>query len=288
MTVNKLYSTLTFLVSLDGQLRLQPSLDTIKDTLNNLVNTPANPQFQGALASALTEFSKSARKLANSITPSQAAIIDEMGGGEFFDPSIAERIQASISANAMTPSVARDLVQNLANSRKTFLDTIGSTIQCVKRLNFTQAALPAGSADLAFLVPRDLFDNHLAEFAKELSFISRLIQHIAEGVTGQAEPVELESLSSSIPTVAVGASLAAIATLATIVSKFLEAWERIHKIRKLRDELTDIGMGGVAVEELTEKVTTTVDEIVEESTELVLVGYNGHDPGRRNELKTAI
>ena len=288
MTANKLYGTLTFIVALDDQLRLQTGLEQIRDTLNNLVANPAQPPQQNALAVALAEFSKSAAKISDLITPSQSSTISELGGAEFFDPSIAQGIQASISANAMTPSVARDKVHDIATRRRTFLDTVRSTIQGLKTLNIGQAALPAGSADLAFLIPRDLFNNELGDFAKELTFISRLIQEVTEGATGEREPVALESLSSSIPTITLGASLAAIAALATIVSKFLEAWERIRKIRTIRDELTEMGMKGTAVEELSEQVTTTVDEIVEQSTELILVGYNGHDVGRKNELGTAI
>ncbi len=288
MTANRLYSILTFIVSLDDQLRLQSGLESIRDTLNSLVGAPAQPQYQSALASALAQFSTSAAKLADSIAPSQATTIAEMGGEQFFNPSIADKVQATISANAMTPSVARDFLQDLATRRKTFLDTVRSTIQGLGTLMVSKAALPPGSADVSFLIPRDLFDNCLGKFAKELSFISRLIQDVAEGITGQQERVELESLSSSTPTIALGASLGVITTLATIVNKFLEAWERIRKIRTLRDELTEIGMRGTAVDELTEQVTTTVDEIVEESTELVLVGYNGHDEGRKNELKTAV
>jgi hypothetical protein len=288
MTVSKLYNALTFIVTLDDQLHLQSGLESIRDTLNNLVGAPAHPPHQNALASALSEFSKSAAKLATSITPSQAKTIAEMGGQEFFDASIAEKIKSAIAANAMTPTVARDIVQDLATRCGTFLDTVRSTLQGLRRLSFKQATLPAGSADLAFLIPRDLFDNHLGEFAKELTFISRLIQDVTEGVTGQTEAVKLESLSSSIPTITLGASLPAIAILATIVNKFLEAWERIRKIRSLRDELAEMGMKGTAIEELTEDVTTTVDEIVEESTKIVLVSYNGHDPGRKNELRTAV
>jgi hypothetical protein len=222
-----------------------------------------------------------------SITPSQTAVIAEMGGQEFFDPSIAEKVKASISANAMTPSVARDFVQGVASRRTTFLATVRSTLQGLAKLHVSEAGLEPGSADLAFLIPRDLFKNHLGAFAKELKFISQLVQHVGEGVTGEAVPVELEGLSSSVPTIELGASLAAIATLATIVNKFLDAWERIRKIRNLRNELTEIGMKGTAVEELTEQITTTVNEVVEESTEIVLVNYNG-DSGRKNELANAL
>jgi hypothetical protein len=288
MTAITLYGTLTFIVSLDDQLRLQVELETIRDTLNNLVGAPAHPPYQSALAAALAQFSASAGKLTTAITPSQAARIAAMGGEEFFEPSIADKVQGAVSANAMTPSVARDFVHDLATRRRTFLDTVRSTIQGLETLKVSIAALPAGSADVSFLGPRGLFDNDLGKFAKELTFINRLIQDVAEGITGHAEAAELESLSSSTPTIALGASLTVIVTLATIVNKFLEAWERIRKIRTIRDELTELGMKGAAVDELTERVTTIVEEIVEESTELVLVGYNGHDNARKNELRTGV
>jgi hypothetical protein len=288
MTSKKLYETLKFIVDLDGQLHLQSGLESIRDTLNNLVTSPAQPQHQSALADALEQFSKSAASLGTAITPSQTSAIAEMGGEEFFDPDIADKVKSSISANAMTPSVARDFVQDLTTRRANFLANIKSTIQGLDKLNINQDARPAGYADLAFLIPRDLFENHLGEFAKELNFINRLMQHVGEAITGQLEPVELENLSSSIPTITLESGVQVISTLATIVNKFLEAWERIRKIRKIRDELTEIGMKGTAIEELNEQVTTTVDEIVEESTSIVLIKYDGPDSSRKNELENAV
>jgi hypothetical protein len=76
-----------------------------------------------------------------------------------------------------------------------------------------------------------------------------------------------------------------IGAVAFVVNKFLEAWEKIEKIRKIRAEITEIGMKGTAVSELTEQITTTVNEVVEESTEYVLLKYEGP---RRNELANAI
>jgi hypothetical protein len=287
MTAENLYGTLKFLDALDTQLRLQASLDLIKDTLDNLVNAPANPAHQGALASALATFATSAATLHESISPSQAAIITDLGGGDFFDPSIADKVQASISANAMTPSVARDFVQKLSTQRAAFLATVRSTLQGLKNLRIKEGGVPAGSADLAFLIPRDLFENHLGSFAKELEFISRLIQHFSEALTGQPETVKLEQLSSSEPTITLGVSLIVIKVLGETVNKFLEAWERVQKIRKLRAELSEVGMKGEAIDQLTERITTTVDEVIEESCKVVLLNYKA-DAGRKHELANAV
>jgi hypothetical protein len=67
----------------------------------------------------------------------------------------------------------------------------------------------------------------------------------------------------------------------------LAAWEKIEKIRKLRAELADIGMKKMALDELTEQITTTVDEVVEEATTTVMLKYTGPTE-RKNELSNAI
>jgi hypothetical protein len=113
------------------------------------------------------------------------------------------------------------------------------------------------------------------------------IEHFSEAVTGEAAPATLEGLSSSIPTISLMASLSVIGTIGTIVVKFLDAWEKIKKIRHVKEQLTDLGMKGKAVEELTDQITTTVNEVVEESIQITLTSYKG-DMARKNELESAL
>jgi hypothetical protein len=287
MTSQKLYEILTFLDALDRKLDFQTKLEAVKTSLTNLVNQPAQPQYQSALASALAAFEQAAAQLGELIASSQYAVVEGMGGEDFFDSSIAEKIKNSVQMNAMTPSVAKDFVEQLATRRAEFLTTVRSARLSLEKLKITASALEPGSADLAFLIPRDIFDNELAQFAKELIFISRLLQDFSEALTGKAEHVQLEQLSSSIPTVALAASVPVIGVIAVVVNKFLEAWEKIERIRKIRAELTEIGMRKAALDEIEETITTTVDEVVEASVELVLVKYQGA-PERRNELANGI
>src|SRR5713226_2165031 len=121
MTSQKLYEILKFLDTLDKKLNLQKSLESVREALTNLVGAPAQPQYQSALASALTSLEVAAAKLHGSITPSQYATIEDMGGAEFFDPSIAEKVKTSVQMNAMTPSVAKDFTEELATKRSEFL-----------------------------------------------------------------------------------------------------------------------------------------------------------------------
>jgi len=287
MTAQKLFEILSFLDALDTKLNLQKNLESISTALSNLASQPAQTQHQSNLAAALAEFQKGADQLSGLITPSQFVIIDSLGGARYFDPAIADEVRTSVEKNAMTPAVASQFVQELSAKRADFLQTVRSARNELKKLNITRSVLQPGSADLAFLIPREMFDNELARFAKELTFISRLLQHFSEAVTGQATEAQLEQLSSSVPTVALAAAPGVIAVIALAVDKFLAAWEKIEKIRKLRAELADIGMKKTALDELTEQITTTVDEVVEEATTTVMLKYTG-STDRKNELSNAI
>ena len=287
MTAGKLFGTLKFLYDLDSRLALQSYLESIREALNNLVTQPANPNHQGNLANSLKNFEEAAKKLSESITPSVASMIAEMGGTDLFAQDIADKVKTSIAMNAMTPSVARDFVQELASRRATFLATVRTTMDGLQKLKVSDAPPEAGGADLAFLIPRDLFENDLADFAKELSYLSRLMNDFTEASTGQAEPVQLKDLSSSVPTVGLLAGVATIYAIAKVIDKFTEAWKRIEEIREIRDRLAKRSTKKLALEELDEEITSTMEEVVEESTSEVMLEYQG-EPGRKHELQNAL
>jgi hypothetical protein len=284
LSSEKLYEALKLMVDLDQKLGLQTSLAQIRDTLNQLVNSPAAPQHQNTLASAISTFSAGAERLPQEIGATQWSAIEELGGAEFFEPSIAEKVRGAIERNAMTPSVARDTIQDITTRRAEFLQTVSSTLEGITNLvsaGETRKKVPP--AEAAFAIPRELFDNRVGLFAVELKFINQLVEHLSEAVTGEVQPVQLEGLSSSNPTVAIVAGLGVLKLLGSVINSFLEAWQKVQRIRGLREELKDVGITTGAVEELTERIETTVEEVVEESTRLNLIDYN-KDGGRRNEL----
>lgn len=229
MTSQRLYAIVKYLDALDQKLALQTTLESIKDTLTSLVSSPGQPAAQTTLANALATLTTAVANMTASITPSQAELIREIGGAEFFDPTIAEKVQSSIQTHAMTPSVAQAFVQEFATKRAMFLATIKATRQALEKLGVRDSDLKPGSADASFLIPKEIFDGELGLFARELKFITRLVQHFTEAQTGNIEPVLLEQLSSSTPAVSIVANLAALSLLATVIKQFLEAWFKIRR-----------------------------------------------------------
>lgn len=284
MTIEQFYETLQFIRDLDEKLEIETNLEVVRDALNNLVASPAHPPHQSALASALEAFSNAVSGLKGAVTPSQSSAIATIGGKEFFDPDIYEEVRAAIATNAMTPSVARDFVKDLTSRRSEFLATAEKTLRGLAELGVHGDHLEAGTADMAFRIPRDLFSERLGLFAKELIFINRLIEHISEAVAADAELIKLETLSSSTPTVVVTTCGAVIWSLGKAVEFFLDSWEKVEKIRKLRAEIAELGIKGRALDEFSDEIKRTVKEVVEKSTRMILENYKT-DAARKNELE---
>jgi hypothetical protein len=155
----------------------------------------------------------------------------------------------------------------------------------VRKLGIKGEELPAGSAEIAVMIPREIFKNDLGTFAKELSFLNRLLNHVGEVLTAEPTPVILGQLSSSDPTLTFETGLAAMKFIGTAIQNFLEAWKKVLEFREILQRLKKVGMGSKAnATEITEEITSTVEEVVEESTTDILAHARLEDEGRKNEL----
>lgn len=114
-----------------------------------------------------------------------------------------------------------------------------------------------------------------------------MVEDYGEALTGAHEPVVLKGLSSSTPLVLLVAAPPVILFLANLVNKFLDAWEKIERIRKIRAELSDMGIKGPPIEVLDKQIKETVRNLVDDSVKDALAKYAGESE-RRNELSTAL
>ncbi len=274
MTTDKLYEILRLMVHLDEELGLQRSLEQIRDSLANLANQPATKQYQSDLASALSALSDGADQLRKRISLTEWGAIDELGGSEYFDPSITDKVRTSVGRNAITLSVAHDFVQTLATKRGEFLQVLKTSLEGLSHLLAEeQSRKESPNAEAAFVIPKDLFGNRLGSFGTEINFINQLMEHLSEAVTGEARSAELQSLSSSGPAVVVLAGLGVLHLLGDIINSFLDEWEKIRKMRNVRDQVRELGLSNAANGEITETILATVEEVVEASTRRCLAEY---------------
>jgi hypothetical protein len=265
-------------------LGIQTKLQAVASSLDALVQQPAHPPHQQNLASALTAFEHAVTKMTEQISPAAYALVRELDGERFFDPAMSAKVKQAIVGNAMTPSVARDYVRGLYTDRDAYLAVLNSINQGIRKLGIKGEDLPVGSAEMAFMIPRGIFSNDLGAFAKELGFINRLVRHVSEAINEQVQPVELGQISSSDPTITLAAAIGAMTLIGEAVNKFLDAWKKIEEIRDIRQKLAKLGIRDKTnLKALNEEITSTVNEVVEESTTLIM-SQSQVEQGRRNEL----
>jgi hypothetical protein len=264
MTVERFLEVLNLVDDVETDLEIQSVLEGIAANLSNLVNSPGQPAQQNALATNLTKLRETISELDTRLDPSALEALSSMGGGKFFSPHLASNISDSVSGNAMTPTVARDFVQGLATDRKAFLESVEEARRSLKSLQVSASTLEPGSADVSFLIPRELFKNELESFSKELRFISKLFADYSEALTNSRDNVQLQTLSSSVPTVVLVAALPVLSYLGDVVNKFLDAWKKVEEIREVRARVAALGIKGAAYNEFTKEITSTIERVVDE------------------------
>jgi DNA primase len=287
MTSEKLLQTIKFLVDIDQRLSLQAILDRISSNLSSLASSPAQTTYQENLATQLEALDGATASLALELTPARVSAIEKIGAADFFNPHIAKKVREAVSQNAMTPSVARDVVESLATRRTAYVTTLEATLSGLMELGVKETTPPAGAADLSFIVPRDLFDNDLGQLAAELRYINRLLRHYGELVTGGTYTVRLEELSSSDPTISVLSTLELAEHIASTVSKLIELWKTVSEYLDARNMLTRLGLEGVALEQITDTATKKIETVIEETVEETITTTKYKGP-RKNELRNAL
>jgi hypothetical protein len=153
-------------------------------------------------------------------------------------------------------------------------------------LGFKQSSLEPGTAEVGFLLPRSLFNNHLSDLIRELRDVQRIIRAFSEVATGSVEEVEVRDISTSDPQFFFGLSIATTAALGAAVTWALNTWHQVEKIRKARVEVKNIDVfseseiDSLFDSKIKEKINIAVEKKVSE-----LVPDDG-SPGRAKEQKT--
>jgi hypothetical protein len=288
MNANRLNDTLKFLISLDADLRIQQLLAEVGGAVDELVNQPNHPQHQAALANSLEALNQGLRLLDEKITPTQLEALEELGGREFFDASMGEKIIRAVAQNTITPAMVRDLVQDLLNRRQTYLTHLHSTQRGLEALGIKGDSPRPGEAELAFLIPRAIFNNHLEDLSKELHTINRIIRFFSEVVTGHPEDAEVHQIASSIPTFVLGGlDLQTILAIGGAITWLLNTWKQAEDIKKVRADSKKLALPEAFIQTFQTHIDQLIGQAIEKHARELMERYEG-DVQRRNELENGL
>jgi hypothetical protein len=204
-----------------------------------------------------------------------------------FVSDVASEVDRLIQENPMTPQVALEKISQMVGKREAYLSLMRELQNKLQAIGIEPSRVQPGQAEIGILIPRALFQNHLAELINELRALNMIVRAFSEVATGAPEPAEIHQISTSDPVFILGLSVSTIALFGKVVKWALETWKQVEEIKKVRAEAQRIKV-------FTEKeIKDTFDGKIDESIKLAidkevlgLLPPSDKDTGREHELRT--
>lgn len=239
LNTNKLRELVERILQVEAKANTQTALHQLANALASLASSPQNADYQTQLATAIKLFANSTDKFQTAFSPTDYERVLELSQ-DGFSPIMLEEIIATISENAMSPTVANNFVQNLHDTRNEVFTRLRELQTTLDYFNFGYVEPESGHAELGFQIPRDLFSNSLPGFIKELRDLELIIKFFSEAELGQYEPAQIGSISTTDPLVFVGMAEPVAKAIGLAVSWAVATWLGVEKIRKLRAETAQL------------------------------------------------
>lgn len=294
MNTERLLELVNVLLRHDQKKNIQKTLATLQNQITNLANNPQDSATQVAVSEQIEKLRTDLAELESKYTPAFLKRMDEIEARPYFTTALVERVSASLIANAMTPAVVQTEIGEISSERNKLLSDLKSTQDSLKELGFAEDGLDVGEAEIGFQIPRNLFSNELPEFTSELNQLTFVIRGFSEASGNAGEPIELRTMSTSDPIIFLKLGLETIKLLGRAISWGLSQWEKVAKIKSVRDQaagLSDTDNGEskeidevlAHFEKLIEK--TVKEEVRREAARIAAEAEIG-DAGRERELAT--
>lgn len=240
MHIASLREIVELLLSQNQRHKIDRYLGEVESQINNLAGNPQNPTFQTELSEALGRMSTAFYGMQEQFEPAQVKAIDEIGGHEAFIRDIPGEFRSIINENLLTPAVARDRVNQIIAERRAYIDTLTQLNEKLKAIGVEALDLDGSEAEIGFLIPRSMFDNHLDMMIKELRNIDRVLRPFSELETGSAGPIEVKTISTSDPLFFFGMPTPVIIAVGAAVKWGLSVWKDVEDIRQIRAQTQKI------------------------------------------------
>lgn len=288
MNTERLAELAGFLFTADRNLGMQQELERLRSHLDTLASSPGHEPSQIHVAEAVRGLEEMVRELAGQLTPARMQAIIDIGGEPYFTQALPAGIRTLLAENAMTPSVVRDRVVDLLQQRQSYLTTLDEARRSLKTLGAADDAQPPGSAEIGFLLPRDLFGNKLKGLAAQFGELDRILAVFSEVTTGAVEPAEVHQLSTTDPLIFLGLPVATVATVGAAIKWGLESWKTALEIKQHLDQAKALKMPDAVLDSTREYLETTIQQAIKAHTEEILASAQLKDEGRKNELRNGV
>ena len=141
----------------------------------------------------------------------------------------------------------------------------------LEALGFQPLKLEPGTAELGFLIPRDLFQNTLGGFSIELKQIDWVVGWFSEAVNGEREAARLDQLSTSDPTVLIGAATDVVLAIGGTITFLLATYKKIVDIKEVRERTRGLKIANdAALKPFDDHITKVVNDAFDQKVRELL------------------
>ncbi len=239
MNTNKLRELVERIIEVEAKTSTQVHLRQLASALSNLSGSPQNSDYQNQLSDAIKKFVESIDKFHAEFSPTDYDRILDLSNVAFSN-TLVEEIITTIRENVMSPAVADSFVQKLHGQRNEVFTRLRELQNTLDYFHFGYVEPATGSSELGFQIPRDLFNNDLPGFIKELRDLDLIIKFFSEVELGRYEPAEVGSISTTDPLIFLSMAEPVAKKIALAVSWAVATWLGVEKIRKLRAETAQL------------------------------------------------
>lgn len=234
MDIGRIFRLTRLALEADGAASVSGTGSAVVQALSQLSSGPAETSYQQTAVAALDSF-KQALKAANKIlTPEEILAIEDLADAPLFTETLGDEVAEALRESPATPTTARDVAQGIVSKRELALARFRQFITTGSELRWDIEEPEDWNAEVSFQLPRSLFDNQFDGLIGELRYIRRLLQHLSELDGGAAAEVQLASLSTTDPLIALGVCLYLAKQVGNLTKWALEQWKSVEEIRNIR------------------------------------------------------
>lgn len=224
---------------LEGQ-KLVSHLTMLRDSLQQLASNPADGGAQTNLSTARSQL-KSQLPSAQSDGWSRAdrQALEDLGLTDLLGVRLLDRIEAILTRNDLTPTVAAEEVAPIVAEIEQRLTALRDLIASYKALGLAPDASEE-DCEVVVVIPRVEVDEELAKLGKEYVRLSNITGAFQELTTNTRVPVRVSSIASSDYSLFLSADTEWAAPLAKALERIADTFVRIDSIKthvaELREE----------------------------------------------------
>jgi hypothetical protein len=275
-------------VEMDGK-NILPLLQNLINGLRSVVQQANAANQQNLANNRANLFQALADSPSDHFSPSWRQLLREIGGEELFGATLRQKIENTLAANQMTPTVAADELERLRQQMDRFLNALKQCDSGLSTFGISDEKLEPGACEIGMLIPRGEVDNKLIDFANELRELSLILNHFSEVATGAPDNLDIKTISSSDLLVYLNAGIPLGACVAVAIERIVALYKNLLEIRKLQTDIRNQGIPDDATKGIEEYANTHMTRGIEGlSVEIVNEFYQGNDSGRKNELIAAM